>query len=147
MSIGNGAPAWPSVIVSNGRISRSEHSRITVQLNKGETLNGLRQFILFANEGKIRHHYPDDHANQASCLTLVTNMVVVWMTVYMAEAIATLRQEGYAVPEDDLAHVSPARSGSINRYGKYRFNLREARERAGLRPLRTPSHHPVERPV
>ncbi len=25
MSIGNGAPAWPSVIVSNGRISRSEH--------------------------------------------------------------------------------------------------------------------------
>ncbi len=28
MSIGNGAPAWPSVIVSNGRISRSEHIRI-----------------------------------------------------------------------------------------------------------------------
>jgi hypothetical protein len=26
MSIGNGAPAWPSVIVSNGRISRSEHT-------------------------------------------------------------------------------------------------------------------------
>ncbi len=29
MSIGNGAPAWPSVIVSNGRISRSEHSQGT----------------------------------------------------------------------------------------------------------------------
>jgi len=27
MSIGNGAPAWPSVIVSNGRISGSEHIR------------------------------------------------------------------------------------------------------------------------
>jgi len=26
MSIGNGAPAWPSVIVSNDRISRSEHT-------------------------------------------------------------------------------------------------------------------------
>ncbi len=26
MNIGNGAPAWPSVIVSNGRISRSEHT-------------------------------------------------------------------------------------------------------------------------
>jgi len=121
--------------------------RITVQLNKGETLNGLRQFILFANEGKIRHHYPDDHANQASCLTLVTNMVVVWMTVYMAEAIATLREEGYTVPEEDLVHVSPARSGSINRYGKYRFNLRETQERTGLRPLRTPGHHQAERPL
>ena len=26
MSIGNGAPAWPSVIVSNGGISPSDHS-------------------------------------------------------------------------------------------------------------------------
>jgi len=32
--------------------SDSDRRRITVQLNKGETLNGLRQFILFANEGK-----------------------------------------------------------------------------------------------
>ena len=69
------------------------------------------------------------------------------MTVYMAEAIATLREEGYTVPEEDLVHVSPARSGSINRYGKYRFNLRETQERTGLRPLRTPGHHQAERPL
>ncbi len=30
MSIGNGASAWPSVIVSNGRISRSEHKNIAL---------------------------------------------------------------------------------------------------------------------
>jgi hypothetical protein len=57
----------------------------------------------------------------------------------MAEAIAALRQEGYVV-EEDLVHVSPARSGAINRYGKYRFNLQEAQERTSLRPLRVPSH-------
>ncbi len=33
MSIGNGAPAWPSVIVSNGGISPSDHNIFTVDTN------------------------------------------------------------------------------------------------------------------
>jgi len=36
MSIGNGAPAWPSVIVSNGRISRSEHKAVGKVAGQGK---------------------------------------------------------------------------------------------------------------
>ncbi len=34
MSIGKGAPAWPSVIVSNGQISRSEHTEVAERVCK-----------------------------------------------------------------------------------------------------------------
>ncbi len=50
--------------------------RINTQLNKGEALHALRQFLFFANQGYIRRHQPEDQANQASCLNLVTNAVV-----------------------------------------------------------------------
>ncbi len=36
MSIGNGAPAWPSVIVSNGGISPSDHTLTLGYVGQGE---------------------------------------------------------------------------------------------------------------
>jgi TnpA family transposase len=112
--------------------------RINGQLNKGESLHALRQFLFFANEGKIRHRYEEDQANQASCLTLVTNAVITWNTVYMAAVLDQLRAEGHVIADADVVHLSPARSANINRYGKYRFNLNEELERTELRPLRKP---------
>ena len=40
--------------------------------------------------------------------------------------------------DNDLAHIWPTRYAHINVYGKYHFNLDEARRRQGLRPLRQP---------
>ena len=64
--------------------------RIHTQLNKGEALHALRQFLFFANQGYIRRHQPEDQANQASCLNLVTNAVVTWNTIYMMAALDAL---------------------------------------------------------
>jgi hypothetical protein len=72
------------------------------------------------------------------CLNLVTNAVIVWNTVYMAAVVKQLKQEGYLVHDQDLAHVWPTRYAHINMYGKYRFNVEEARARKGLRPLQLP---------
>ena len=55
---------------------------------------------------------------------------------YMAEAVAQLKREGYPVHESDLAHIWPSRYEHINVYGRYHFNIEEARRRKGLRPLR-----------
>ncbi len=63
------------------------------------------------------------------------------MTVDMSAAIAQLRLERRTILDADLASVSPARSKPINRYGKYTFNLQEALQWDGLRPLRTPPPH------
>jgi TnpA family transposase len=110
--------------------------RIETQLNKGEGLHALRRFLFLGNWGRLRKGQPEEHALQALMLTLVTNAVVVWNTRYMAAVLDTLRAEGYAVREEDLSHLSPARHTHINPHGKYRFNLDEELSRQELRPLR-----------
>ena len=88
--------------------------RIETQLNKGEALHALREFLFFANKGTIRRKQEEEQTNQAGCLHLLTNAVVVWNTVHMAAAIEQLKREGYLVLEEDIAHLSPARYEHIN---------------------------------
>ena len=109
------------------------------QLNKGEALHDLRAYLMLANKGQLRRKRGDELVNQASCLNLVTNAVILWNTVYMAEAVAQLKREGYPVNESDLAHIWPTRYAHLNVYGQYHFNIEEARARKGLRPLRPSS--------
>jgi hypothetical protein len=66
----------------------------------------------------------------------MTNAVIIWNTIYIAAALDYLKQAGYEINEEDIAHLSPARFEHINPYGKYRFNLAENQNRQGLRPLR-----------
>ena len=115
-----------------------DRRRITRQLNKGEALHDLRAFLMVANKGQVRRKYPEELTHQALCLNLVTNAVIVWNTVYMAAVVEQLKQEGYPVQEQDLAHVWPTRYRHINIYGKYHFNVEEEWKRHGLRPLRQP---------
>jgi TnpA family transposase len=112
---------------------------INQQLNKGEQLHSLRQFVHFANEGKIRSHLEEEQINEASCLNLIVNAIVLWNTIYMqAVVIEQLRKEGYQIKDDDLKHLGPARYEHINPYGHYTFNVQQELQRKGLRPLRNP---------
>jgi hypothetical protein len=86
--------------------------------------------------GVMRRKQEEAQTNQALCLNLITNAVVVWNTVYMQAVLDQLRTEGYPMQEDDLVHLWPARFEHINPYGKYYFPIDEASERQGLRPLR-----------
>lgn len=112
--------------------------KITVQLNKGEAMHALRNFLFVANERQIRKRDPEEQLNQAACLNLVANSVAVWNTVYMQAAFEQLKNEGHEINEEDVKHLSPARSEHINVYGKYYFNVEEGLKRKGLRELRKP---------
>jgi TnpA family transposase len=116
--------------------NNDDRRRVMRQLNKGEALHDLRAYLMIANKGQLRRNRGDELVNQASCLNLVTNAVILWNTVYMAEAVAQLKREGYPVNESDLAHIWPTRYAHINVYGRYYFNIEEAQKREGLRPLR-----------
>ena len=111
---------------------------INLQLNKGEQVHDLRQFIHFANEGRIRSHLEEQQINEASCLNLVVNAIILWNTVYMQAIIEQLRKEGYKINDEDLRHLGPARYEHINPYGHYTFNIQQELQRKGLRPLRNP---------
>jgi TnpA family transposase len=110
--------------------------RVHAQLNKGEALHQLRKFLFFVRDGAVSQKDEEDQNNQAACLNILTNAVIVWNTVYMQAALEALREEGYAVKDDDLVHLSPARFAHIHRYGKYHFDVETARSRSRLRPLR-----------
>ena len=112
--------------------------RINRQLNKGEALHALRDFLFFAQKGTVRRKQEEEQLHQAGCLNLLTNAVVVWNTVYMAAAIDHLRAQGYPVREADLTHLSPARFEHINLLGQYRFEIDEELSYTQLRPLRHP---------
>jgi hypothetical protein len=105
----------------------------------------LRRFLFFGNLGRLRKGEEDEHTTQAQVLTLVTNAVVVWNTVYMTAVLDELRAEGFEVLDEDLKHLSPARHEHINPHGTYRFDLERELGRQGLRPLRKPSSGPVKR--
>lgn len=51
--------------------------RIHSQLNKGEALHAPRRFLVIAHEGKIRRKDQEEQQDQAGCLNLLTNAVVV----------------------------------------------------------------------
>ena len=116
--------------------SEDYRRQINAQLNKGESLHALREFLFVADKGVIRRKQEEAQTNQAMCLNLITNAVVVWNTVYMQAVLDSLRAGGRSIEEDDVAHLSPARFEHVNPYGKYVFPLEEAERRQGLRPLR-----------
>jgi hypothetical protein len=59
--------------------------------------------------------------NKASCLSLLSNAVVVWNTMAMAKIVAQLRADGHEVQEAHLARVSPLLHHHIIPNGTYRF--------------------------
>jgi TnpA family transposase len=119
-------------------VTNEAHRReIGIQLNKGEAMNNLRQFILFAREGKIYKRTLEDQQHQAKCMNLVTNAIVLWNTIYMGKVIEQLESEGWDIIAEDLQHISPARFEHINPYGRFRFDMRD-KLKGQLRPLRNP---------
>lgn len=118
--------------------SEEYRRRINLQLNKGEALHALRRYLFVAHEGQIRRRHPEAQLNQASCLNLVTNAVIVWNTVYMTAVLEQLRQERHQFDEGDVRRLSPTRHEHLNIFGKYSFPVSEEFNRKQLRPLRHP---------
>jgi hypothetical protein len=96
----------------------------------------MRAHIFHANRAKIRRKHEDEQMNQASCLNLITNAIIVWNTVYMTAVIEQLRNEGMEISEEDIRRLWPTRYEHINVHGKFLFNVDEEMNRKGLRELR-----------
>ena len=118
--------------------SEAYRRRIGAQLNKGEALHALRGWLVFGGDGKLRRKQEEAQTEQAGCLNLMANAVVVWNTLYMQAAADALRDGDCDVRDEDLAHLSPARYEHVNRYGRYHFDVESAPDARVLRPLRDP---------
>jgi len=125
-----------TVFILRYLVSQSLRRKINTQLNKGEALHALRNFLWFGGDGKIRKKQEEQQQEQALCLNVATNCVVLWNTVYMQEVLKEMESEGTSIDPDDIGHLSPARFAHINRLGKYSFKFNANQYDGGLRGLR-----------
>ena len=94
----------------------------------------------FGSDGFIRKQQESEQQITAYSLTLLTNIVMTWNTIYIQEILKELKEEGSEINEEDLDHISPASFEHINRLGKYNFKDEIKLEENGLRALRKPKN-------
>ena len=106
---------------------------IQLQLNRGEFRHILAKSLFFANQGNFRSGDYEEIMNKASCLSLLSNAVLVWNTVHIARIVDQLRAAGHAgheVKDEDLARVSPLAHAHVIPNGSYFQSPRRRAEAA-----------------
>ncbi len=94
-----------------------------LQLNRGEQCHELAgRCLFFANRGEFRTGDQDEILNKVSCLSLLSNAVLVWNTVHIPQIVDRLRTSGEEVLDADLARVSPLSHAHIIPNGTYNFD-------------------------
>lgn len=111
---------------------KSYRRRILTQLNRGEGRNMLARKICYGKLGQIGKRYKQGQEDQLGVLGLVTNVIVLWQTMYMDAICKQLKQET-EVAETDIARLSPLRHKNINVLGRYSFTLDESITNGQLR--------------
>lgn len=82
-------------------------ARMQLQLNRGEGRHQLARRLFFANQGAFQTEDYEEIMNKTSCLSLLSNAVLVWKTVHMTRIIEQLRASGETITDEELARVSP----------------------------------------
>ena len=72
--------------------------------------------------------------DQASCLSLLSNAVLVWNTVHITRIVDQLRAAGHEVKYEDLARVSPLAHAHVVPNGSY-FQSPRRRAEAAPEPV------------
>jgi hypothetical protein len=94
-----------------------------LQLNRGEYRHDLAaRCLFFANRGEFRTGDVDEIMNKASCLSLLSNAVLVWNSKRIEEIVGRLRVDANDVRDSDLARVSPLMFAHVIPNGTYRFD-------------------------
>src|SRR5512143_1738796 len=96
--------------------------RVQRQLNRGESRHELARWLFFANQGEFRTGDYEEIMNKASCLSLLSNAVLVWNTAQMGKIVARLRAAGEQVSNEDLARISPLAYAHVIPNGTYVFD-------------------------
>lgn len=96
--------------------------RLLLQLNRGENRHSLVKWIFFAQQGEICTADYAELMNKASCLSLLSNAVLVWNTIQFEKIVNQLRSQGHTIQDEDLAHVTPLLYAHVIPHGAYFVN-------------------------
>lgn len=93
--------------------------RMHLQLKRGEGRHQLARRLFVANQGAFQTGAYEEIMNKATCLSLLSNAVVVGNTMQMSRIIAQLRARGETITDEDLARVSPLACSHVIPNGTY----------------------------
>ena len=110
--------------------------RILTQLNRTESRHSLARAICYGNSGELRQPYKDGQEDQLGCLGLVTNIVVLWNTLYLEATLNYLKDQGFFVRDEDVTRLSPLTHEHIHMLGRYMFVVDPAVEAGLMRPIK-----------
>ncbi len=110
--------------------------RIQTQLNRGEDRHSVARHVFHGQRGELRQRYRQGQEDQLGALGLVVNMIVLWNTWYMQDALDELRNSGQEARREDVERLAPLRFQHINVHGTYHFVLPESVAQGHHRPLR-----------
>ena len=95
--------------------------QVQKQLNRGEHRQGVARHVFFADQGEFRSGDLAEIMNKASCLSLLSNAILVWNTVHISEIVTRLRERGHTISDKHLAGVSPMLRKHVIVNGTYDF--------------------------
>lgn len=145
---GGGRPTTLARAISEvGRIAKSLHllsyaddeffrRRIQIQLNRGEGRHAVAREVFHGQKGELRQRYREGQEDQLGALGLVVNILLLWNTLYMQDALDDLRAKGHEVLREDIERLSPLTLQHINLQGTYHLTLPESVAHGNHRPLR-----------
>jgi len=110
--------------------------QVQVGLNKQESVHALVRKLVVGQSGEFRVRDLEGQLNRATCIHLVTAMVITWNAAYLTAAVEKLRAEGVEVKPEQLARIWPVMSEHINRLGRYELNPDAPKVQTQLSALR-----------
>jgi hypothetical protein len=122
--------------------TRTDHLRLAAEFlgwstGPPDSVRKIAHTLHYAQQGTITRRHLAGQTEQAWCLTVLTNVVITWSEEYYSLAVNQLRAQGRDVPDELLAHISPAHPENI--FGAITVDV-EAElaklDTGGWRPLR-----------
>ena len=77
------------------------------QLNKGEARHSLCRNIFYGKNGRLHQTYFDGMEEQLNSLSLVTNAIIYWNTLYLEKVLEQMKKEGFNYSKELISKLSP----------------------------------------
>lgn len=98
---------------------------IGLQLNRGEFRQKLARHTFFANQGEFRSGDYFEIMNKASCLSLLSNAILLYNTVHIGNILEPTQAAGRAFAPEVIARVPPLLFEHVMVNGTYDFSKAE----------------------
>lgn len=95
--------------------------KVHMHLNQGESRHQLAKKLFFLNRGVFKTGDLEEIMNKASCLSLLSNAILLWNTHHIQQIVSRLRENGHDIKTEHLQKVSALMFRHIQIHGTYHF--------------------------